>query len=116
MRARAYIRVPYKDVEWVWIADHYDIHLGGLARHKGELMRFETPGFYWSTRRRLSPVVRLYRLSWAEKAVWLRRKRTFEVCVGRHWTYPDRRLGHRSRKPRWLREALSWLYYRLKRV
>lgn len=110
--SRPYIRVPYNQVDWVWVSDHYDLHLSGLARHDGVLMRFQTPQFYWCNRRVLTPQVRMFRMSFAEKCRWLARKRWFEFCVGRNWTYPDRRLGQRTRRPRWLCD----LYYKLKRV
>lgn len=115
MTSRPYIRVPYKAVQWVWISGHYDLHLDGLARHNGVLMRFETPQFYWCNRRRLSPVVRLWPLRRREKLTWLLRKKFFEVCVGHHWTYPQRARGYRRRKPLWLASLLFHFYYRATR-
>ncbi|HEU4602631.1 MAG TPA: hypothetical protein VFS24_11710 [Steroidobacteraceae bacterium] len=109
--SRPYIRVPYDRVDWVWVSAHYDLHFEGLARHNGQLMRFQTPQFYWYTRRSLRPQVRLFRLSVREKLRWLARKWWFEFCVGRHWTYPDRKLGQYVPPPKWRTD----LYYRLQR-
>jgi hypothetical protein len=105
--------VPYTDVDWVWISNHYDIHLTGLARHDGELMRFKTPQFYWAARRTRPIMVRLFRLSPVEKLRAHLNKWAFEVCVGRHWTYPYRQQGKsfRYRRPQWFGKFLYDLYY-----
>jgi hypothetical protein len=97
-------------MQWVWISDHWDRHLSGLCRHDSELCRFEIEcdqdGDYSE-----STTYTIYALSPLEKLHWLWRKKKFEICVGRHWTYPDRKNGvqFRKRKPRWL-GALLWAW------
>ena len=103
-----HFQVAYADVDFVWISDHYDCHLRGLCRHRGELCRFETLPDYDHD----GPLVcEVYPLSLPAKAMWLSRKRLFEWCVGYHWTYPRDRW-FRWREPKWLFKALFWLYYR----
>lgn len=104
-------RVPYEHMTFVWVADHYDIHLKGLCRFGGKLCRFETD--YPLNQRRARS--RIYALSFIEKSKWLVRKRAFEICVGTHWTYPNRPNGasFKRRKPRWLSRFLFAAFYRI---
>jgi len=99
--------IRYEDAKdkWVWIANHYDLHLSGLLRFGGELCRFET--HYHRCE------VSVYRLTQAEKLKWLARKKLFELCVGYHWSYPERKHGARfcGRRPEWLHKMLFRLYY-----
>lgn len=87
----------------IWVANHWDIHLTGLMMHDGRLARFETDE---ETR-----MVNVFHLSLLERLQWLVRKRLFEVCVGRHWTYPGRANGVRFRRGGWFKRALFRLYY-----
>jgi hypothetical protein len=100
--------IPKKQMSFVWVSDHWDVHLSGLCRHDGALCRFE----------RDNPeddgevLYSIYHLTTAEKLRWLYRKWKFEICVGYHWTYPNRANGemfHR-RKPTWL-YFLLWAWY-----
>lgn len=118
--------VEYKDIDFVWISDHWDFHRGGVCRHNGALAEFscveETPAG-WGTCGEdcdgcpcceLLIVCQIKPLTRLQKLRWLFKKRAFETCVGRHWTYPNRRNGERfkSNKPRWLGALLFSLYYR----
>ena len=100
---------PYDEMDWVWISDHYDIHLDGLCRHDGELSRFKTDFD--------SEICTIYTLTNWEKIKWLWRKRMFEVCIGYHWTYPHRKQGVRFnyKKPRWFWDIIFKLYYKIKK-
>jgi hypothetical protein len=100
--------VDYSSVDFVWISDHYDIHLAGLCKDNGELKRFETD--FETTD------VYLFPLTLKEKIRWKARQKLFELCVGKHWTYPNRRTGLDVvlQYPRWLSEFLFRLYYRRK--
>ena len=74
--------INYKDANWVWISDHYDIHLAGILKFQGKLCRFETD--YETTE------VSVYSLNFYEKIKWRVDKLIFEIFVGRHWSYPYR--------------------------
>jgi hypothetical protein len=100
-------RIPYKNMQWVWISDHYDVHLAGLCRVKGELMRFEMPKDLMD--RDKLPKVPVFRLSWLEKIHWLKKKCLFEWCIGYHWTYPL--YFYKPRKPRWFWKIVFAIYY-----
>jgi hypothetical protein len=112
MAEKPITRIPYRHMTWVWVTDHYDIHIAGLCRYAGALCRFETdyPRNTW--RRKLK--CRVYQLSPIAKVRWLLKKRLFEICVGRHCTYSYRGQGETfgTRKPRWLYALLFALYYR----
>jgi len=97
--------MKYKDMNFVWIEDHYDIHLEGLCKHKGELCRFTTE---YDTM-----VCTIYPLSIFGKLRWLFRKKLFELCVGYHWTYKQKVRQGRFyyRKPIWFYKLLFKIYY-----
>ena len=75
------IFINYDDVDFVWVSDHYDIHLRGLCRHNGELCEFETD---WESEK-----VEIKPLSVPQKLRWLLSKKLFEWFVGYHWTYKN---------------------------
>ena len=103
------LRIPYKHVPFVWISNHYDLHVAGLCRINGEIMWFELPkGYRWDgslPRMLVSPLSRL------GKARWLLRKWIFEILVGRHWTYPDRTHGTQFEAKSWWRRLGMKIYY-----
>ena len=107
-----WVHVPYSEAEWVWVSNHYDIHLDGLCRYQGELCRFET----WDADED-NPQVRIFRMTALEKLSWLLRKRMFELCIGHHWTYQQKktRTHFYYRWPRWFYKGLFWAYYGFKR-
>ena len=109
-KTKAIARIPYRHMDWVWVSDHYDIHLKGLCRYGGRLCRFETD-FDNRFKKRLR--CRIYALQKREKVTWLAHKALFEACVGTHWSYPHRarrRSFHLSR-PRWFAKLLFATYY-----
>ena len=99
-----------RDLNPVWVTSFGDFPREGLCRFNGKLCRFvcafddkDEPQGY-----------EIFRLSFREKLNWLWRKRRFEICVGYHWTYPNRVRGERfvPKKPRWLHFLLFALHYR----
>lgn len=74
--------IPYDEAEWVWVADFYDIKLGGLLRHRGQLCEFRTD---YET-----GVVSVYRLGMLRKLWWLLQKKLWEWRWGYDNTYPQR--------------------------
>lgn len=95
----------YNEVDFVWVSDHYDLHLTGICRDNGKLCRFETD--YDTTE------VSIFELSLLEKVMWLCQKKLFEWCVGYHWSYPEKKRGavFGGRKPEWFWNALLKIYY-----
>lgn len=106
--------IPYDKVDFVWIKNHYDIHLKGLCRYNGELCEFETD--YPDTPEEWNnPKVFIKNLTWYEKLRWLINKKLFEWCVGYHWSYPQRldksKRYFKMRRPKWLFKILFDTYY-----
>ena len=97
---------PYKDIKFIWVSDHYDIHLSGLCRENKELCRFSTD--YDSL------ICTIYSLTFFEKIKWLIRKFIFEICVGCHWSYP---LGRtfKIKTPQWFWMLVFNYYYKKNR-
>jgi hypothetical protein len=99
-----------KDLNPVWVSSFWDFPREGLCIFGNKLCRFrcvfneksEPQGY------------EVFALSRLEKMLWLWRKREFEICVGYHWTYPNRVRGERfrPRNPRWLHFLLFALHYR----
>jgi hypothetical protein len=99
-----------RDLNPVWISSFTDFPREGLCRFRGKLCHFvcafddngDPQGY------------EIFRLSLRQKLRWLRRKRRYEICVGYHWTYPNRARGESftHRKPRWLHFLLFALHYR----
>lgn len=97
--------IPYDLADWVWVSNHYDIHLSGLLLYEGELCKFET--------NELTDVI-VYRMSMVEKLKAIIDKKMFEWCVGYHWSYPEREQGieFHWRKPHWFYRLLYFLYFK----
>ncbi|MGD9156907.1 MAG: hypothetical protein PVG39_00745 [Desulfobacteraceae bacterium] len=96
---------PYEEVNFIWVSNHYDLHLSGICDDCGELRRFETD---YDTEQ-----VALFSLTAAEKIKWKLRQWAFELCVGKYWTYPDRKNGARFyyRRPQWFWKLVFRMYY-----
>lgn len=98
--------VAKSDMDFVWVSNHYDVHLSGLCRYGGQLCTFQCenphedgPVFYT-----------VEQLSDLNKLKWLTKKKLFEFCIDYYWTYPDRTHYH-TRRPKWLTALLFGLYY-----
>lgn len=123
---------PYEYTDFVWIISHYDIHLDGLCRFNGEICYFRSIDNtdyqemsdncpYCSDKTddmskcvceaHVDLVCNIFQLTWLEKIKYLLKKKTFEFCVGKHWSYPNRRYRESFTNKR---PFLCWLYYRLK--
>lgn len=108
--------LPYDKMDFVWVSNHYDIHLSGLCKHNGKLCWFQTINdmeYNDDKDEWIMPDCQLYSLSWKEwiKLKW--KQKRFEWMVGYHWTYPHRKQGARFyiRKPEWLYQRLfNWFY------
>ncbi len=98
----------YEDIKFVWISNHYDIHLSGLCRFDGKLHEFTVD---YDTKKGVISSINMI-----EKIRWLISKKLFELCVGFHWTYPHRTNGvkYGERIPAWFWYFIVMLYYGVK--
>ena len=108
--------VEYSDIDFVWVSSHYDFHRDGICNYNGQLCRFscgEESDDDWKTERIDCSI---HVLTPAQRKRWLRRKRRFEICVGHHWSYPDRKKmdenfeGHYRQLPSgvWVQRRSWW--------
>lgn len=98
--------IGYDSADWLWVSNHHDVNLTGLLLFNGQLCRFDTDYE--------SELVSIYRLNLKQKIGWIVRKKLFEWCVGRQWSYSG---GHRCaefcwRSPKWLHKMLCRVYYK----
>lgn len=96
----------YSKLQFLFVQDHYDIHLVGLCKYKNKLCFFITD---YDTM-----MVSIYSLSIIEKIKYIKDKKLFELCIGYHWTYPYRKLGlkYNLRKPKWFWKIVFNCYYK----
>jgi hypothetical protein len=107
--------LPYDELDFVWVNNHYDVHLSGLCRLGFTFFYFKTnhEDLYDDDKELTCEV---YMLSWMEEIKWKLKKFFFEQMVGYHWSYPKRKNSHfHYRKPEWLYKGLFWLYYKIKK-
>ncbi len=103
--------LPYEEIDFVWISNHYDVHMSGLCKMGNTLFYFGTiyNGTFEEDEELMCDV---YMLSFMEEMRWRLRKFFFERMVGYHWSYPKRKNSHfHYRKPEWLYKILFKLYY-----
>ena len=104
--------LSYDDIDFVWVENHYDVHISGLCKLGFSLFYFKTIN-HDSDEELMCEV---YMLSTIEEIKWKLKKFFFEQMVGYHWTYPKRKNSHfHYRKPEWLYMILFKLYYKIKR-
>lgn len=104
--------LSYDDIDFVWVNNHYDVHISGLCKLGFSLFYFKTIN-HDSDEELMCEV---YMLSTVEEIKWKLKKFFFEQMVGYHWTYPKRKNSHfHYRKPEWLYMILFKLYYKIKR-
>lgn len=98
--------IPYEDMKFVWIASFWDGPIEGLCKFDGQVMHFREAGANGTYR--VSPLTPI------RKARWLLRKFLFELCVGKHYSYPHRTNGvhFHWRRPIRLHKALFSAYYK----
>ncbi len=115
--------VPYRDIKFRYVSDHYDVHLNGTCIYNNSLCEFENdypePIYNEETDDYDDPemIVRVYRLSLNQKIKWLYRQWLFEKCVGYHWSYKNGKRGKyfHYRNPKWLYAFIFGAYYKSKK-
>ena len=103
--------LPYNELSFVFISNHYDVHISGLCEMGGTYFYFKT----------IDPEAdelrcEVWDLTFKEDIKWRLKKFLFEQMVGYHYSYPQRKKGYSFyyRKPVWLYKILFKLYYKLK--
>jgi hypothetical protein len=111
-------KIPYNEVKFRWVSNHWDLHLEGTCTYNGKLHRFTTeePDYDEELDEWETPYSEIFELTLFEKLKWLKTQWLFEQCVGYHWTYPMRKEGKYFyyRKPQWLYKKIFNFYYKLK--
>jgi hypothetical protein len=118
----ALAKIPYEEVQFYYISDHYDWHLNGLCIYEKNICEFklEYPDWNEELDEYEPAFVDIYKLSWLEKIKWLKGKWIFEIMVGYHWSY-SRKTGERIsqsfhyRKPKILYVFLFNRFFKLKK-
>lgn len=109
--------IKYEDMDFVWISNHYDVHWEGLCRVDGKLCKFKTHDeTNYEAMKNSCPycgndesddidtctceayktlMCEIIPLSVLGKIAALYKKKMFEICVGYHWSYPNRKQGVR---------------------
>jgi len=107
--------LPYDEVDFKFVCNHYDVHLNGSCVYNNKLCEFINvyPEYNEEKDEFEEMFVKIYTLNWIEKIRWLRRQWLFEVCIGNHWSYGGGKKGNDfgHRKPKWLYDMLFRLYY-----
>ena len=111
------VTLPYDEVDFVWVSNHYDVHLEGLCKMGNTLFWFKTNNYpnHFAFDENLK--CDIYMLSFLEEMKLRLRKFFFEQMVGYHWSFPKRKNSHfHYRKPEWLYKRLFKLYYTIKKI
>jgi hypothetical protein len=106
--------LPYDEVDFRFISNHYDVHLNGTCMLDGKICEFENeyPEYDDEKDDFKEMFVKIYKLDFINKLKWRWQQWKFEKCIGYHWTYPYRKNGERPfryRNPKWF---YVWLFNR----
>jgi len=109
--------LPYDDVKFKFVSNHYDVHLEGTCVFENQLCLFKTIDRGWNKEKDewYELFVEIHRLNWLEKIKWIWKQWLFERCVGHHWSYSGKIRGDHFhyRRPKWLYVKLfNWYYKR----
>lgn len=110
--------LPYSEVKFRWVCNHWDVHLNGTCIYNNELCEFENKASDYNEE--LDDwdemYVKIYKIDFLSKLRWYYRQWLFEKCVGYHWSYPKRkeRKVFYYRNPKWLYKWLIKKYYKIK--
>ena len=108
--------LPYDEVKFRWVSNHYDVHLNGTCTYNGDLCEFENkyPEYIEETDEMEEMFVKIYKLNFIGKLKWKFKQWKFEKCVGYHYSYINGKRGKsfHYRKPQWLYVWLFNRYYK----
>lgn len=104
--------VDYKDMDFVFVTNHYDIHIEGLCRINNKLWSFKL----YDMNDAASSVYAVTPLNCVDTLKAVIAKKAFEICVGYHWTYPNRTNGEEfyMKSPKWFWNMVFHLYYKVR--
>lgn len=107
--------LPYDEVDFKFVSDHYDVHINGTCIYDNKICEFEVMYIHISDDEE-GHAIKIYSLDFKEKLKWLWTQWLFELCIGHHWTYKNGKSpsgGSFIRGPKWLYHKLhSWYYLR----
>jgi hypothetical protein len=106
--------IPYEEVDFNFITNHYDVHFHGTCIYKGDLCAFYTHREYSDESDEIIEIVSIYKLTFIEKLRWELKQMLFEICIGTHWSYVNGtpKGKYHERNPKWLYTLLFKIYYR----
>ena len=102
--------VPRTEINIVFVSDFYDAPLSGLCMWNGKLANFKIENLMEDAPARYS----IFPLGFFGRLRARIQKRLFEICVGHHWSYPDRENGAEygdNNYPAWVAYILFTTYY-----
>lgn len=105
------ITIPYDEIQFHFVSDHYDVHLSGICIYKKKLYFFKTIVINDTD----NQLVDVFKLTYLEKIKWFLKQRWFEMCVGKHYSFKDNKKIQQHffyRKPKFLFKILFDLYYK----
>ncbi|MDG1950312.1 MAG: hypothetical protein P8J32_05875 [bacterium] len=124
------MKVKEEEIDFVWVTNHWDIHLDGICKHKGKLCKFHCVEMgYWKPIEEegvpeddwdddwVDSIYEITFLSFQEKVKWKWSQWKFEAFVGKHWSYRNGKRGKRfgEGRPRWwVNWAFKWYYSKKK--
>ena len=112
--------IPYCEVNFRFISNHYDLHIEGTCLYENEICYFFThlPDYDEENDCWKEAFTMIYKLTTYEKVKWLLKQWLFEKCVGCHCSYKnnDLRGYFYYRKPEWLYKFLFSSYYRISKL
>jgi hypothetical protein len=107
--------LPYNEVKFKFITNHYDYHLDGSCIYENSICKFscEYPQWNEDIDDYDEALVNIYKLSFFEKLKYIWKQWLFEKCVGYHYSYKNgkRGKGFYYRNPEWLYVWIFNIYY-----
>jgi hypothetical protein len=106
--------IAYHKMDFVFISDHWDLHLVGTCFYEGNLCYFKTldDDFEDEIVEDWETVCEIFALTFLEKIYWRWQQKKFEWMVGYHWTYPLQGKRFYYRTPVWFYKFLFRLFYK----
>jgi len=85
--------IPYNEVKFRWIRNHYDIHLNGTCIFNDNLCEFKNDNPDNHPDEDII-MLKIYKLDLMGKIKWYLMQWKFEMCIGYHWTMNKKLNAH----------------------
>lgn len=96
------------ELQWIFIENHYDVHLEGTCIYQGMFCRFKMHGDFDDG----NLIYEVTPLNWYGRILARAEQYLFEVCVGLHWTYKrDKRRLCDGERWAWCPELVKRLMF-----